>query len=67
MISAAERERLGKENAELLANIARMEAKLANEAFTAKAPAQIIARERERLQEQQEKLSKLGQRLALLE
>ncbi|MBI2909925.1 MAG: valine--tRNA ligase [Chloroflexi bacterium] len=64
---AAERERLAKERAELLDTMARLDAKLANESFTSRAPAQVVERERQRLGEQQEKLSKLGQRLALLE
>ncbi|MDE2033881.1 MAG: valine--tRNA ligase [Pseudomonas sp.] len=46
---AAERERLQKEIARLEAEIAKAESKLANAGFVARAPAQVVAQEKERL------------------
>jgi valyl-tRNA synthetase len=45
----AERERIGREIARIEAEIAKIEAKLANESFVTRAPAQVVAQERQRL------------------
>ncbi len=59
-----ERERLNKEAERVRADIARTEAKLANENFVAKAPARIIDEERAKLENSKTMLEKLEARLA---
>lgn len=59
-----ERQRLSKQLAAAAAR--RVEAKLANEAFRANAPREIVAREEERLAAARARLEGLGQRLAEL-
>lgn len=56
---AAERDRLVKEIGKLAGEIEKQTAKLSNEAFVARAPAEIIAEQRERLQEAETRRAKL--------
>jgi len=62
----AERGRLSKRIAEIEAEAARREAKLANEAFLAKAPAEVVEKERERLAALKEEEATLGAQLGEL-
>ncbi|WP_439291059.1 valine--tRNA ligase [Lonepinella koalarum] len=55
----AELARLAKEIEKLNGEVARIEAKLSNEAFVAKAPEQVIAKEREKMQGYREGIEKL--------
>jgi valyl-tRNA synthetase len=64
--AVAERERIGREIARLEAEIARIEAKLGNDSFVSKAPAQVVAQERERLAGFQATLEKLKPQLERL-
>lgn len=59
-----ERERMNKEAERLRGEIARGETKLANEGFTAKAPAKVIEEERAKLENNKTMLQKLEARLA---
>jgi valyl-tRNA synthetase len=63
---AAERERIAKEIARLEGEIAKAETKLDNEAFVARAPAQVVAQEKERLGGFIATLSKLREQFATL-
>jgi valyl-tRNA synthetase len=63
---AAERERLAKEIARLEAGATKVQAKLANAAFVARAPAPIVAQERERLATINATLEKLKPQLGRL-
>ncbi|AVP58327.1 valine--tRNA ligase [Pulveribacter suum] len=63
---AAERARLGKEAARLEAEIAKAGAKLANEAFVAKAPPAVIAQEKQRVSDYGATLARLREQLARL-
>src|SRR6266542_2347050 len=64
---AAERARLTKEIERARREIAFLAGKLARRDFVERAPAEVVARERERLDEQQEIVGKLTQSLAALE
>jgi len=55
--------RLQKEETELVRYVRGQEAKLQNESFLSRAPAAVVEQERDRLQEAQEKLSKITQAL----
>jgi len=62
----AERGRLSKRIAEIEAEAARREAKLANEGFLAKAPTEVVEKERERLAALKEEEATLGAQLGEL-
>ncbi len=61
-----ERERMDKDLARVWANVERQEKKLANENFTARAPAEVVAAERERLAASQTELAELTAKRAAL-
>ncbi len=62
----AEKARLGKEQARLQGEIAKAQGKLGNESFVARAPAAVIAQERQRVLDYTATLTKIAQQLARL-
>jgi valyl-tRNA synthetase len=63
---AAECARLTKEQADVQGRIEKVEQKLGNESFTAKAPPQVVQRERDNLTELQASLARINELLASL-
>jgi valyl-tRNA synthetase len=63
---AAERERLTKEMTRLETEINKAQAKLGNEGFVARAPAQVVAQEKERVANFSATLDKLREQFAKL-
>ena len=64
---AAEKERLLKEKEKLEGEVARVEKKLSNSGFVSKAPEKVVQAEREKQAKYQEMLSKVIERLAVVE
>jgi len=63
----AERQRLGKEKAKSEKDIAFAEKKLGNDKFVSRAPAEVVAKERERMDEARARLVKIDEALARLD
>jgi valyl-tRNA synthetase len=63
---AAERERLGKNRQKALADLERVQKKLATESFVANAPAAVVAKEREKLAALERDVASLGEQLERL-
>ena len=61
-----ERERLGKERDKHLGFIKSKEAKLGNESFVSRAPADVVQRERDQLEQLREQLAAIDEALAAL-
>jgi valyl-tRNA synthetase len=62
----AEEQRLVKESEEIIARIARLEARLRDDAFLSKAPPQVVAKEKEKLAVLEDKVRRLRQELSQL-
>jgi valyl-tRNA synthetase len=62
----AEEQRLAKESEEIKARIAQLDARLRDEAFLSKAPAQVVEKEKEKLAMLEDKLERLHQELSQL-
>ena len=60
---AVEREKILKEIAQIDADVARLETRLKDEAFLSKAPAAVVAKEKERLTERKERATRLRQQI----
>ena len=63
---AAERERIAKERQKAVENLQRIEAKLANESFTARAPENVVNAERERAEKARALIAQLDEAAAAM-